>query len=65
MHKRPEQLVNDTIDALTHLSPAFEREAMKVSYRNALIGALVDGVYRYAESRKFYRTFLYIIFSRV
>lgn len=42
MHKRPEKLINDAIDALSHLPPRFESEAMKVTFRNALLNAFTD-----------------------
>lgn len=42
MHKRPEKLVNDTIDALSHLPASFESEAMKLTFRNALLGMFTD-----------------------
>src|SRR5689334_140974 len=44
MHKRPEKLINDAIDALYHLPPRFESEAMKFTFRNALLGTFTDAL---------------------
>lgn len=42
MHKKPTKLLDETVEALKHLPPFFEKNARKMTYQNALYDMFTD-----------------------